>query len=70
MMDSVEEAQKAADDIKKLVEKGIKKKDIRYAHHLKGLIELKRKNCSQAIESFTYDVILTGIFISPFYTDI
>jgi len=52
MMDSVEEAQKAADDIKELVEKGTNKKDIRYAHHLRGLIKLKRKNDDKAIDYF------------------
>ncbi|HZX10934.1 MAG TPA: protein kinase [Acidobacteriota bacterium] len=52
MMDSVEEAQKAADDIKELVEKGTNKKDIRYSLHLLGLIELKRKNDNQAIDLF------------------
>lgn len=58
MLNSIEEARKAADDITELVEKGTNKKDIRYAHHLKGLIKLKRKNCSQAIESFTQAISL------------
>ena len=47
-----EEAQKAADSIKELVEKGANKKEIRYFHHLLGLIELEKKNYSRAIAYF------------------
>jgi tetratricopeptide (TPR) repeat protein len=71
MMDSVEQAQKAADDIKELVEKGTNKKDIRYAHHLLGLIELKRKNNDKAIDNFKQAVSLLACEngMQPFAND-
>jgi serine/threonine protein kinase/Tfp pilus assembly protein PilF len=58
MMDSVDGAQKTADDIEELVEKGTNKKDIRYAHHLLGLMELKRKNDDKAIDYFKQAISL------------
>ncbi|MGM0467086.1 MAG: tetratricopeptide repeat protein, partial [Acidobacteriota bacterium] len=57
-MDSFEDAQKAADSIRELVEKGTNKKDIRYTHHLLGLIELKKKNYPRAIDYFTQAITL------------
>ncbi len=52
-MHSLAKAQKAADGIEELVEKGTNKKDIRYSDHLRGLIELEKKNYSKAIGHFT-----------------
>ncbi len=49
---SLEDAQKAADGIKELVEKGANKKEIRYFHNLLGLIELEKENYSRAIAYF------------------
>jgi serine/threonine protein kinase/Tfp pilus assembly protein PilF len=49
---SFEDAQSAADGIKELVENGANKKEIRYYHHLLGLIELEKKNYSRAIGYF------------------
>ncbi|MBD3413670.1 MAG: protein kinase, partial [Candidatus Aminicenantes bacterium] len=71
IMDSIDGAQKAADDIKELVEKGTNKKDIRYAHHLLGLIELKRKNIDKAIDYFKEAVSLLPYEngMSPFSQD-
>lgn len=71
MMGSVDGAQKAADDIKKLVEKGTNKKDIRYAHHLLGLIELKRKNYPEAIRCFSQakDLLPHPYSLMPFAND-
>ncbi|MFP4083103.1 MAG: protein kinase domain-containing protein [Candidatus Aminicenantes bacterium] len=57
-MNSVDDAQKAAHGIKELVEKGTNKKDMRYHYHLLGLIELKRKNYSKAIQYFTEAISL------------
>ena len=51
-LNSVEDAQNAANGIKELVEKGVNKKEIRYFHHLLGLIELEKKNYSRAIAHF------------------
>jgi serine/threonine protein kinase/Tfp pilus assembly protein PilF len=49
---SIEQAQKAADEIKVLVEEGFRKKFIRFYLHLMGEIELKRENFSKAVEYF------------------
>ncbi len=49
---SMEETQKAADQIKVLVQEGLYKKHIRFHYHLLGKIELKRENFSKAIENF------------------
>jgi tetratricopeptide (TPR) repeat protein len=70
-LNSVAEAQKAADGIEELVEKGTNKKDIRYAHHLLGLIELKKKNYAKAIDYFTEALSLLPYpnSIMPFTND-
>jgi serine/threonine protein kinase/tetratricopeptide (TPR) repeat protein len=70
-MDSVAEAQKAADGIEELVEKGTNKKDIRYSYHLLGLIELKKKNYSKAIDYFTeaFSLLPYPNSIMPFTND-
>ncbi len=49
-MNSIQEAQKTADELKTLAEKGIHAKAIRYYHHLQGSIELEKKNYPQANE--------------------
>lgn len=49
---SIDEAQKAADELKELIEKGTYRKLMRFHQHLMGLIELERKNFSAAIEYF------------------
>jgi serine/threonine protein kinase/Tfp pilus assembly protein PilF len=51
-MKEIDEAQKAADELKEMIEKGMNKKKIRYYFHLVGNIELKRENFSKAIEYF------------------
>ena len=51
-MKSMDEAQRTADELKELIEKGMNRKAIRYYHHLMGMIELKRENPSKAIENF------------------
>ena len=51
-MKSMDEAQRAAAELKELIESGMNKKAIRYSHHLMGMIELKRKNFSKAVEFF------------------
>jgi tetratricopeptide (TPR) repeat protein len=52
------EAQKAADEIKKLVEAGLHKKRIRHYHFLTGQIQLKGKNFPGAVKSFKNAVSL------------
>ncbi len=48
-MNSLQQAQKTADELKALVEKGIYSKETRLYHHLQGSIELEKKNYPQAI---------------------
>jgi len=51
-MKSLDDAQKVADELKEMVEKTVYKKNIRFHHHLMGMIELKRENFSKAVEHF------------------
>ncbi len=60
-MESMEEAQRTADDLKAMLEKRTNKKLMRYYHHLVGMIELERGNLSQAIGSFE-----TALSLLPF----
>lgn len=48
-MKAMDEASKIADNIKQLVQTGLHKKNIRYYHHLLGLVNLERKDYSKAI---------------------
>jgi tetratricopeptide (TPR) repeat protein len=49
LLNSQERAQQTADEIKKLVDTGFKKKHIRYYHHLMGMITQARGEIPQAI---------------------
>jgi len=51
-MESMDEAQRTADELKELIERGVKKKSKRYYLHLMGMIELERENFSKAIGYF------------------
>ena len=51
-MNSVDEAQKTAGELKELIEEGLNKKHIRYYHHLLGRIEFEKDNIPKAIEYF------------------
>ncbi len=51
-MESIEDAQKKATELKELIDKGLNKKAIRYYHHLMGMIELKKNNFTEAITCF------------------
>jgi tetratricopeptide (TPR) repeat protein len=48
----MEEAQKAADQIKVLVQEALCRKYIRFHYHLLGKIELEKENFSKALENF------------------
>ncbi len=47
-----DKAIKTAEELKALIEQGMKKKHIRYYYHLMGIIELKRNHSPIAIENF------------------
>jgi len=51
-MKSMDRAQRVAEELNELIQKGMKKKEIRYYYHLIGYIALKRKNFTKAIENF------------------
>ncbi|MGB7296994.1 MAG: protein kinase, partial [Candidatus Aminicenantales bacterium] len=46
------EGARTAEELKALVDEGMNKKEVRLYHHLRGMIELQKKNYSQAIEYF------------------
>jgi len=49
---SMDEALRVADELRELIEQGMKRKSIRLYHHLMGMIELEREKFSKAIEHF------------------
>jgi tetratricopeptide (TPR) repeat protein/tRNA A-37 threonylcarbamoyl transferase component Bud32 len=51
-MGAVEEAQKTANDLKVMIEQGLRKKAMRFYFHLAGMIELEAGNFSKAIQYF------------------
>ena len=51
-MNSIDEAQRTADELKELIQKGMNRKIMRLYYHLIGMIELKRDNFAPAIEYF------------------
>jgi len=57
-MKSMENAQRAADELKQMIEEGMNKKSIRYHYLLTGKIELEKGNHSKAIEHFKNAVSL------------
>jgi tetratricopeptide (TPR) repeat protein len=51
-MKSMDEVQKAGEELKQLIEGSIYPKNIRLFHHLLGMIELEKKNFPRAIDYF------------------
>jgi tetratricopeptide (TPR) repeat protein len=51
-MQSLDKAQKVADELKEYIEKGMHRKAIRYHRTLMGMIEIKRENLSKAVVYF------------------
>jgi tetratricopeptide (TPR) repeat protein len=51
-MKSMDEAQRAADDLKEMIEKGMNKKLMRFYYNLTGRKELEKGNFSEAIKYF------------------
>jgi serine/threonine protein kinase/Flp pilus assembly protein TadD len=71
-MNSLDEAQRTARELKELIERGMHKKAIRLYHHLMGFIELEMGNFSRAIDSFKKAIsllypssLLYTLFIDP-----
>jgi len=60
-MGDIEEAKKAADDLNEMLEKGMRKKSIRFHHHLTGMVEFKEGNYSKAIDYFN-----DALFLEPY----
>jgi len=61
----IEEAQKTAEELKNLIDQGMNKKIIRRYHHLRGMIELERRNYSAAIQLFQKAVDLLPFQYNP-----
>lgn len=51
-MDSIEEAQRIAEELNGVIQKGMNEKEMRYYHHLKGSIAFKINNFREAIGHF------------------
>jgi len=51
-MGAVEEAKKTANDLKVMIEQGLRKRAIRFYFHLAGMLELEAGNFSRAIQNF------------------
>jgi len=66
-MKSTNEAQRTADELKEMIERGMNKKEMRYYHHLTGRIELGRGNYSKAIEYFEKAISLLPSENDPDY---
>ena len=49
-MNALTEARRTADELKRQIDTGLNRKEIRYFNHLIGMIELERKNYPQAIK--------------------
>jgi tetratricopeptide (TPR) repeat protein len=52
MMDSLDSAQKLAEEYRTIIQDGINQKEMRFYHFLMGKIELQKENYSKAIEYF------------------
>jgi len=66
-MGALDEAQRAANDLKELIEKGMNRKAMRDYHHLLGRIQLERENFSRAIENFEKAISLLANQQGPGY---
>lgn len=51
-MNRIEEAAKAAEELKRMIVEGINQKEMRYYNYLIGVVELKKMNFSNAIKHF------------------
>jgi tetratricopeptide (TPR) repeat protein len=69
-MKSVDGAEKAANELKEMIEKGLNKKLIRLYYHLAGSIELERKNFDRAIEHLKKALSLSPAGLTPNSGDI
>jgi len=57
-MNSLTEARRSADELKRQIDRGLNRKEIRYFYHLIGMIELARNNFPQATSYFNQAIFL------------
>jgi tetratricopeptide (TPR) repeat protein len=57
-MNALEEAQTTADTLRQSIEGGLNQKEIRFYHHLAGMIQLAENQYPQAIENFNQAISL------------
>jgi len=55
---SINEVQRTADELKEIAKESLNEKDIRWHYHLMGLIELEKKNISNAVGYFEKAIFL------------
>jgi serine/threonine protein kinase/Tfp pilus assembly protein PilF len=65
-MRSMDKAQRAAEELKEMIELGMNRKEIRNYYHLMGCIELEKNEYSRAIESFKKAISLLPFQYSEF----
>jgi serine/threonine protein kinase/Tfp pilus assembly protein PilF len=70
-MNRTAEAQKTAEELRKIIEQGINRNHIRLYYHLMGRIELAENDCSKAIEFFMkgLPLVLPSSDLRPIYAD-
>jgi len=66
-MKLMDEAQRTATELKRLIDEGVKRKAVRYYDHLMGIIELERANFSTAIDYFEQALNLLPYQMYPEY---
>jgi len=64
-MNSLDKARETAAELKALCQQGPHKKAVRYFYHLAGMIELEKKNFSEAIKLIKDSEVLLSYEISP-----
>jgi len=64
-MNSMDESQKTAAELKELIENGMNRKAMRLYYNLMGMIELEKEDFSEAIESFNQALILLPSQFNP-----
>ncbi len=70
-MGSVDEAARTADELKAQVDAGMNEKEIRLYHHLRGMIEMEKKDYARAIDDFRQTILLSPYpgGLEPFTND-
>jgi tetratricopeptide (TPR) repeat protein len=63
-MNSVDEAERVADELKEMIEKGMNQRHMKFYYHLAGRIELERENFDRAIGHLKEALLLLPVKFS------